>query len=86
MSPLEVMAKAVWDRFSGGRIPWEEVGERAREGMLGDMRTAVLALAEAELPQRMEDPRGVGVYPHERDGMYRDAFRSMLRSIAEGKG
>jgi hypothetical protein len=47
------------------------------------MRAALLALAEAELPHRMQDDRGWAVYPHERDGMYRDVFRIMLRAIAE---
>jgi hypothetical protein len=81
MTLLEIMAKEHWS-FSEN-MAWEALRPQDREHMLGVMRRALLALAEAELPHRMEDDRGTIVYPNEMGGIYRDVFRIMLRAIAE---
>jgi hypothetical protein len=90
MTPLENMAKVRHDtcvRRIDPKLPglWDALSAKGQADAVNDMRAAILALAEAELPHRMEDDRGGTVYPHEQDGMYRDVFRIMLRAIAEDR-
>jgi hypothetical protein len=90
MSPIEAVAKAIiesephpqweppadWNYIKS--VPDHPLYERG----MRQAKAALLALAEAELPERMSDGRS-GIYPHQRDGMYRDAFRTMCRAIAQ---
>jgi hypothetical protein len=83
MTPLEAMAKAHWEASPASVPPWEKLTPNCQSEDIARMRSALLALAKAELPHRMEDDMGRALYPNERDGMYRDAFRLMIRAIAE---
>jgi hypothetical protein len=87
MTPLEIITKAHFDSRHelAGIYPWDRQTREVKSREIKHMRAALLALAEAELPHRMEDDRGWTVYPHEQDGMYRDVFRIMLRAIAEDR-
>lgn len=85
--PLEIMAKANWTR--AGSLPWEMLDPNMREKKIGDMRAALLALAEAELSEDVltagrEEVTYAGCFGLGRGPS--SAFRAMLREIAREGG
>lgn len=90
MTPLQTIAKAIcdWENENGKDAPidFEYIRKvphnQYYQFYMAQARKIATTLAEADLPDRMEDDKGCAVYPHERDGMYRDVFRVMLRAIA----
>lgn len=84
--PLEIIAKAkyeAWRARTGSELPWEECHELTRAELKNDQRLALLALAEAELPEEVSKTgrETLLAYGNGSD----DMFRAMLRSIANGK-
>lgn len=82
--PLEIMAKAAWELYGGST--WEEISvadPEKRRQTVEFVRAALLALAEAELPEEVSKTgrETLLAYGNGSD----DMFRAMLRSIANGK-
>lgn len=48
MTPLEAMAKAYWE--NRGSLPWDGLTPALKKQELDDMRAALIALGETELP------------------------------------
>lgn len=78
MTPLEAMAKAFWDSYSSVDT-WDELSHAQQSRAIGHMRTALLFLAEVELPDAVRD---AGLLD---DAVPSEIFSAMLRSIAESK-
>ena len=79
LSPLEVMAKAHWEANRHDVPRWEGLTLDSREDDLVQMRAALLALAECELPLEIPLNQYVSMTTNE-------VFKAMLRAIAnEGK-
>jgi hypothetical protein len=72
MKPIEKMAEAAWHRAYGAR--WEELTEHTRNEKISDMRAALMALAEADLPRAVQG-RELSIMDHA-------VFRAMLRTIS----
>lgn len=85
MKPLEIMAKAAFERQGGFR--WEDY-HLTQVQVIKDMRAALLALAEVELPESVVATDEVNLAMCEEDA--ESAFRAIIRSIAssdrEGTG
>lgn len=83
MNLLEVMAKAHW--ADSENMAWESLSPEDRAHMLNMMRAALLALAEAELPDTVV--AGLSemlAMPDEfAPDVARGVFRHVLRAIAE---
>jgi hypothetical protein len=88
MKPLERMAKANYEAESGDGS-WDLVSELSQKKLMQYMRAALLALAEAELPEDVtqagndaacDADSGPDIYPTDR------AFRAICRSIANEGG
>jgi hypothetical protein len=87
MTPLEIMAAANYEAESGDGS-WDLVSELSQKKLMQYMRAALLALAEAELPNRMEFQRGKEtVILHPNNGCSKALFRKFCHAIAnEGGG
>lgn len=84
MTPLESAAKAYWDAGSP-HLPWEQVPEDIREYTMRRMRAALLALAEAGLPEMVMDAGALAGALND-DCAIHGTFRAMCRAIAEDRG
>jgi hypothetical protein len=94
MTPLEIAAKAAWDAenaraaWDGEITPWDHVSAISQQKLCDYMRTALLALAEVELPESIVSTDEVNLAMCEEDA--ESAFRAIIRSIAgsdsEGTG
>ena len=90
MTPLEMVAKARWESRAEGNFPhrWEDFTDEGRKAHMEDMRAALLALAEADLPETITEI-GISAYdekavsPMELVAGFNQAFRAMCRAIAE---
>jgi len=88
MTPLEAMAKAEQERLPGA-TPWKELPEHARREYVDDMRAALLALAEAELPWEQIQSGDAAYYAvaqtkgGDRATAITNQFRAICRAIAE---
>jgi len=89
MTPIEAMARAHWHRRDDveGFMPWEELQPETRASDVADMRAALLALCEVELPEEAKiegakemtsDPEAIRLYSR----AVTRPFRAVLRSIA----
>lgn len=79
MTPLEVMTEAYFN--SGGHSQrWCDQPPAAQAGYLLDMRAALLALAECELPDRMYVDSG---WINTGGKVVRHLFSTTLRAIAK---
>lgn len=83
LKPIEAMAKAHWETFA---FPsWEETPEDIKLRCLQRARAALLALAEADLP---DEAIRMGANPYFNEKLLSEeataqCFRAMLRTIAE---
>ncbi|HKI61442.1 MAG TPA: hypothetical protein VKA31_04025 [Mariprofundaceae bacterium] len=89
MTPLEIAAKAYYEAVIGTAVRWDDLHTWEQKRVCSEMRAALLALAECDLPDdlvthalkisasRFPEGHFVGV----REG-YRIEFRAMLRAIA----
>mgnify|MGYP001064797025 CR=1 FL=1 len=85
MTPLEIAVNAMWDYANDGGSdlrPPDGPTNSEREHYRQKVRAALLALAEADLPEMVMDAGALasGLRP---DGANLSAFRAMLRAIAE---
>lgn len=85
--PLEIAAKARHDSASHRANPalpslWEALSKNGKSWALNDMRTALLAMADADLPEEVSKIGRETLLSHGKGSD--DMFRAMLRSIAGG--
>jgi hypothetical protein len=91
MTPLEIAAKGWWEAESLRGLPWEQVSEDVQERTMRRMRAALMALAEADLPEDVSQAGANAVNRHNQYGGQDDradarvCFAAMLRAIA-GEG
>ena len=91
MNPLEKMSRARWVRVvqtSRGEVrPFDELPESVRRNMMEDDRTALLALARADLPDDVFTRASGELTSDDFDrighGEAEAVFRAMCRAIAE---
>ena len=76
MTPLEQMAKALFEHDSVFR--WDQC-PTFQASVIGAMRAAVLALAEADISKEM-----IAVGFEDNAQGFEDGFARLLRAIAEG--
>jgi len=94
MTPLEIMAKAAYNEWVSPVVcveaTWAELPESHRSRMIEYQRAALLALAEASLPDDVVKAGQVAISAEDAavywQGKASDAFRAMLRAIAEERG
>lgn len=86
--PLEIMAKARFASRNGNLCFWEDISAREQGVEIKHMRAALLALAEAELPEEVTREGITKAYIEDTsvEGTAatgaNNAFRAMLRAIA----
>jgi len=86
MTPLEIAAKARWESRAEGNFPhrWEDFTDEGRKAHMEDMRAALLALAEEELPKEVLTITGPAGWHVDMDHR-RCIFRIIVRAIAEDR-
>jgi hypothetical protein len=88
MSPLEIITKAHFDSRHelAGVYPWDRQTREIKSREIKHMRAALLALAEAELPgQTLNEGAMAVTLEGPQRHKAREAFRAILRAIAEDR-